>query len=175
MAVVLYLLCLFGALGSLDIIYYHLFRFRLYQSASSRGEQITHLLRLILFPLMMGWVLWVQASGWLSVGLFLLVAFDLLNGLLDAYLEPQSRKPMGGLPRGEYLLHMVLMGVAGAVLLAAAGQCSGVWNQPAEWKWQLLDAPRWAKMLGFQLAAGSLLLFAIEGFGFSRSIFKKAN
>lgn len=173
MTTVLYLLCLFGLLGSVDIIYYHLFRCRLYRSPSSRGEQVTHLLRLVFFPLMMGWVLFVEASGWMSAGLLVLMAMDLANGLLDAFLEPESRKSMGGLSRGEYLLHMVLMGIAGAALLAAFQQCSIVWGQPAAWSRHSLEAPRWAGVLGFQLAAGSLLLLGLEGFGFLRSLFSR--
>src|SRR5579859_3187776 len=139
MTIVLYLLCLFGLLGSVDIIYYHFFRYRLYRSPSSRGEQVTHLLRLVLFPLMMGWVLFVQAEGWMGLGLLVLVVLDLLNGLWDAYLEPQSRQPMGGLPRGEYLLHMILMGVVGATLLATLSECFMVWYMPATLSWHPLE------------------------------------
>src|SRR5277367_4255894 len=61
---ILYLLCLFGALGSVDIIYFHLYRYRLFKSPSSRGEQWTHLLRLAVFPAILFWVLFVRTSGW---------------------------------------------------------------------------------------------------------------
>lgn len=58
-----YLLCAFAFLGALDIGYFHIYRFRLSQRSASRGEHVTHLLRILLFMAALGWVMFVRAEG----------------------------------------------------------------------------------------------------------------
>ena len=167
---ILFLLCLFGLLGSVDIVYYHLYRCRLYQSASSRREQVTHLLRLAVFPGILFWVLFVLSGGWAAMGLLLLLLFDFANSLLDTYLEPKSREPRGGLPRGEYLLHAVLMGIHVGLLVLVFEEVFKVLDKPFGLSLGIISAPGWARVLGFQLGVGSLVLLVVESWGFLSSL-----
>lgn len=156
------LLCLFGILGSMDVVYFHLYKARLYGSRSSVREQWTHLVRLLLYTGMMSWTLFARASGPLGSGLAILVLLDLLNSLLDTYLEPESRKGMGGIPVLEHLLHACLLVLTGGILFSALRTAMALWALPNGLSFVLIEAPRWLSILGFQLGIGALFLFFLE-------------
>jgi hypothetical protein len=105
--------------GAFDVIYFHLWKFRLYQRPESVKEEITHILRGILVPAMMGILLFGRPEGvwfWLVFGLFV---FDTLNTLLDVILEPASRAPRI-VPPSELSIHFLgttLMGAAFATFI----------------------------------------------------------
>lgn len=106
-------------IGAVDVLYYHLYRFRLFERADSVKEEVTHLLRHVLFLLIVAVVMFARAEPWaihLLLGLFLA---DLLNSAADVLLERRSRASLGGLPSGEYLLHIVGSVMTGAVVATA--------------------------------------------------------
>lgn len=109
-------------LSSLDGVYLHLWRYRLQERPDSRCEHVWHSARAWLFlPFLM--VLAAQPSGWLLYTQLALVAVDLVAGLGDVLEEPKSRASLGGLSRGEYFLHVVLVMLHSSVLtLALAAQ-----------------------------------------------------
>ena len=167
-----YLLCVFALLGSLDIGYFHLYRFRLYRVPSSRGEQITHLLRTLLFLAALLWVMRVEAQGLFSVVLPLLLLADFINSMVDVLLEPRSRAPLGGLPGLEYAVHMLTMFVSGAIMTLAILDCLTNLSAPASLRYRRLDVPVAALQLGGQIAVVTLGFFLYEGVGFINSLTK---
>lgn len=122
MDILLYLLAicliLFGLLGFIDGFYLHIWRFRLYAQPESRFEHLTHTARAILFPLIAFFLfLYPNEPGYYQWGL-LLVLIDLVVLMADAWSEKDSRAFMGGLPRWEYILHLLVNGFHfGAIIL----------------------------------------------------------
>src|SRR5687767_9934232 len=105
MTVAFELLMLAALLGAVDVGYYHLYKFRLYQRPESVGEELTHLARHLLFIAMtIVMVLELEAAPTLLPALFIL---DLANSSADVLLERRSRASAGGLPSLEYLVHIL--------------------------------------------------------------------
>ena len=59
------------------------------------------------------------------IALAALYVSDVATALADVLEEPKSRGPQGGLPRGEYFMHVVLSLLVGAYLLSV-GQAAWV-------------------------------------------------
>ena len=111
-----------AAIGAVDVLYFHLYRFRLYAQPGSVAEEVTHLCRHAIFLAL----LLVLSSGGRSPErdalVFLLIGLDLLNGATDVLLERGSRAPLGGLPPLESLVHFLSsfgMGLAVAAYVLA--------------------------------------------------------
>jgi hypothetical protein len=106
-------------IAAIDVLYFHLYKFRLYAHRASQLETVTHLARALLF----GAAAFLLARGephgawfWVIAGL---AAADFGNNVADVLLEPRSRAPLGGLPPLEYAIHIV-----GAT---ASGVIAGAW------------------------------------------------
>lgn len=132
--------------GGVDVLWFHLYRHRLYASPASVLEQSTHLVRHLLFAaLSVGFVLGAPKS--LLLALF---AVDLVNSVIDLALEPRSRAALGGVSGLESALH----GVATFGLGAAAGL---VWLGDGVWSPGTLDVGR-----GLVTAGLAIVLFGLE-------------
>jgi len=115
-------LAVHAALGLLDGVYLHLWRYRLHAHPSSQREHRWHTLRAVLFPFMVATLYLAPPTGWMLWTGVAIVAVDLAILLADVIDEPDSRAPMGGLPGREYMLHVVLVTahIASVTLLFAA-------------------------------------------------------
>ncbi len=101
------LLSLAALVGGVDVLYFHVYRFRLYEQPSSNAEQVTHLVRALVFAAVVGLIAFSSGSALARQALLALAGLDLLNNIADVLLEKDSRAPLGGLPRIEYLLHIL--------------------------------------------------------------------
>lgn len=114
------LLVAYSFLALYDGVYLHLYKYRLQDHRESRFEHLTHTIRAILFSAIL-YTLFIRVDN--SMLFFIgitLVFFDVIIMITDAYLEKDSREFMGGLPRWEYILHLLVNGfhfAAIAVLL----------------------------------------------------------
>ncbi|MEQ1501599.1 MAG: hypothetical protein ABMB14_05180 [Myxococcota bacterium] len=150
------LLMVAALIGAADVLYFHLYRFRLYAQPGSVAEEVTHLVRHVLF---LGIVLVMLVDPPLArplvVGLF---AVDQLNNGIDVLLERSSRAPLGGLRSGEYLVHVA------STLLTGMAIATFWW------------APTGAALSPIQLARGwatvglGAALFATEATWFARAL-----
>ena len=140
-----------AGIGAVDVLYYHLYRFRLYAQPGSVAEEITHLCRHAIFLTL----LLLLSSGGRSpqgdVLVVALVALDLLNGAADVLIARRSREPLGGLPSMESLVHFLStfgmgLAVAAYILAPSLPPPSGVLV------WQV-----WGTL------ASGLVIFALEG------------
>jgi hypothetical protein len=126
MEIATYLLLILGVLGGADIAIYHSFAHGIRHHAGCRGELVVHSLRgptyAALFILTPNFALH-GAWSWLLVGWFVL---DLAISVVDFSLEAQSRRFLGGLPTGEYLLHILLAMLFGGLVMAV-GSNLGDW------------------------------------------------
>jgi hypothetical protein len=149
----LLILCLLAPIGAIDVLYYHLYRFRLYSRPHSVAEQATHLVRQACFVLVVVILAGGVSSNEADVVVLFLLGLDLVNSGIDVWLEPRSRAQLGGLSRGEYLLHF--LGTFGSGLATASYLAER----------SALPIPAASGAVGLQSAAlivGGSLLFAIE-------------
>jgi hypothetical protein len=91
--------------AAIDGVYFHFKRFRLWAHAESRCEHGLHTARAFAIPLMIA-ALYLPGRGWLLTAV-LVVAFDTVVAALDVAVEWKSRRPHGGLPQGEYVVHLI--------------------------------------------------------------------
>lgn len=110
------ILGLLAPIGAIDVLYYHWYRFRLYEQPSSVAEELTHLARGGAFLALVVVLSRGVADPATDAVVLGLLAFDFLNSALDVALEPRSRAPLGGLPGGEYFLHFLGLFGAGFVV-----------------------------------------------------------
>jgi hypothetical protein len=94
-------------LGAIDVLYFHLYRFRLYRQPGSVAEELTHLVRGAIFVAVLAVMLFSDGSPGAMMWLVALAGLDLANSAVDVLLERGSREPLGGLPSLEYLLHVM--------------------------------------------------------------------
>lgn len=101
---------LFVILGLYDGFYLHIWKYQLYNHKESRFEHLAHTIRSILFPLLV-YFLFLNNNSlfYFFIGLSIII-LDLIVLAVDAYSEKESRTFMGGLPRGEYILHLFTNG-----------------------------------------------------------------
>ncbi len=103
------LLTLFALVAMFDGFYLHLIRYKLYRHAESKTEHLMHSLRALLFPLILTFLYLSASDTSFYIGLAL-VLLDIVVLGFDAYMEKDSRTFMGGLPRWEYILHLMVNG-----------------------------------------------------------------
>ena len=108
MTVATYLLLILGVCGAIDILLYHSVSHGIRTHPDSRQELIVHSLRgptyATLFVLVPNFALH-GAFFWLLMALF---AVDIVISIWDFMIERDSRAFLGGLPSGEYVLHMII-------------------------------------------------------------------
>jgi hypothetical protein len=115
-----WLLLVLGVLGATDIWLFHTRAYHLHDHGPARAELVTHALRGPTYALLFSMVPNATFAGAWLWALLALIAFDLAISIADFWLEPASRRALGGLPRGEYLLHVLLAMVFGALVTAVA-------------------------------------------------------
>ncbi len=103
-------------LGSVDGVYFHLWKYRLFKWKESRPEHMLHTARAFLF-IPIAWLLFGKNyGGWL---LWIGVAFasaDAIVELIDILIERRSRASLGGLSTAEYAIHVNATGLRFASL-----------------------------------------------------------
>ena len=162
MAETLEVLLFASMIGVFDVGYFHLYKFRLYEQPGSVLEELTHLVRHLLF---IGAVLTLTLGrdvAVIRITLGVIVVFDLANTVLDVLLEGESRAPLGGMPRVEYLVHLLSSLALGAAF--ATFYFKGTESLP-------LDGNLLVR--GHGTAALGGLLFAIEAGLFARALARR--
>ena len=122
-----YILFVLGCLGATDILLYHSVAHGIRSHQDSRLELWIHSLRgpiyAALFLLIPNFTLH-GGFFWLLIGIFI---FDVCVSLGDFIIERGSREFFGGLPTGEYVLHIILAMLFGA-LVANVFFSAGHWS-----------------------------------------------
>src|SRR5690554_5044976 len=104
------LLIAYSLLALFDGVFLHLYKYRLYEHKESKFEHLTHTVRAILFTgILVSLFINIENNSLFLFGSILLVA-DIITLIVDAYAEKDSRQFMGGLPRGEYIIHLLVNG-----------------------------------------------------------------
>lgn len=129
------LLALMGFLGAADILCFHVLAHSLRTHPPARFELVTHFLRGPTYAALFALVPNFAFHGAWFGALLALLAFDLAISIADFWCEPDSRRALGGLPRGEYLLHVVLAMLFGALVLAIWNTGAADWEERTELVW----------------------------------------
>lgn len=147
----------FTLVAAVDGLYYHLWRYRLYERPESRREHWLHTGNALCFPLLSFLLLSVDPRGALralALALFLLtLAFE----SLDVLCERASRASLGGLTPREYLLHFLMAGLRGASLVPLLALPGWALSETA-----LGPRPPWAFCLGLGIAVPGLAVAALH-------------
>ncbi|HYM61300.1 MAG TPA: hypothetical protein VEZ11_10440 [Thermoanaerobaculia bacterium] len=164
MQVALWLLLAAGPIGAIDVVYFHIWKFRLYSRPQSRWEEICHLVRGAVVPAIFAALLLGRPEGaafWIVAAIF---ALDTANSLIDTMIEPASRAPIG-VPPAELAVHFIgatLMGAAWATFLIAGWP--GRNATTAIVRWAAGTLPAWLPPLAWGgLAIGVLLVIFEAG------------
>ncbi|WP_437909485.1 hypothetical protein WME95_17330 [Sorangium sp. So ce327] len=127
------LLAVYAAVGAIDGIYYHLWKYRLFAQEASRREHHLHTIHAALFAIVVGTLYLAPSAGlllWAGLGA---VAASFVVAILDVLEERRSREDLGGLTPREYALHAGLIALyAASVALVLAARPASAWS---------LDAP----------------------------------
>jgi hypothetical protein len=146
-SVTLMILAALAPIGAIDVVYYHWYRFRLFERAPL--EELTHLVRKTVFLVVVALLSTGVSAPAVDTAILVLLAVDFMNSAADVLLEPRSREALGGLPAGEYFLHYLGTfgtGVASAAYLFERRSLP------------LPAAPTWQSVV---LIAGAAVTFAI--------------
>src|SRR5262249_18846744 len=108
------LLFLLGCLGATDIVLFHSVSHGIRKHADSKAELWIHSLRGPLYAtLFLALPNMSLTGGWVSA-LYVLLVMDVVITVVDFAVEGASREKLGGLPPGEYVLHMLIGTTFGA-------------------------------------------------------------
>jgi hypothetical protein len=139
------------AVGGVDVLYFHVLRFKLYSRKQSQIETVTHLVQGFSFlGVLFACVGAPDPARWHQTIQALFVVHFAAT-FADACVERQSRLDFGGIPTPEYVLH-----VGGAVLTGIAFG-SQVGSVPAS----ATQGPAWLA-LGWIAALGGATMSAVE-------------
>lgn len=111
-----WLLLAMAVLGGADILLFHSISHSLRQHPPARVELVPHALRGPTYLLLFLGVPNLRLDGaWFGV-LLTVLALDLALSIWDFAVEHRSRRVLGGLTGGEYVLHVILAILFGALL-----------------------------------------------------------
>ena len=113
-----YLLLLIAHLGAFDVLYFHVYKCRLHLRPECQREVFWHVCRHLIYAVQFVWVANFRFYGWALIFLGALYTADVIVAWADVWEENASRKAQGGLPRGEYFMHVVLSVLVGLYLMA---------------------------------------------------------
>ena len=172
MIVAFYVLSLAGAFGAFDVFYYHIYRARLWTRPQSVYENMTHAIRALLFAVFFILIVHVEVRGswWLLYPA--ICAVEMTNSFIDCALEKSSRLDLGGLDAGEYLLHVLLSIMMGAIVTAMLMSTYPSYAEPSYIGLRTLDVPPIMIYGSYLGAVMAIAFFFFEGSGVLRMLVK---
>lgn len=113
---------LFMIVGSVDLFYYHIWKYKLHTRPESRNEHKLHMVfAFLLVPI--AFLLYYQELGGYALWAAVFFAAAALGAeMLDVFTEGDSRASLGGLTTGEYSIHVAatILKVASFAFMFAA-------------------------------------------------------
>ena len=153
-----YILLIAGHLGFFDVVYFHTYRCQLHKRPECQREVFWHTVRHLIYALQFLIVANLRFHGAALLALALLYALDVFIAWSDVWEETASRAAQGGLPRGEYFMHVVLSLLIGGYLLCVAQTVWPDWSLPTA---IVIDPPDVPVLL-----RGLMTFMGISAFGF---------
>src|SRR5262245_18330314 len=157
-----------GNLGFFDVVLFHVYRCRLAERPECHREVSWHTARHLVYALQFLWVANLRFHGMALLALAVLYVADVIVAWSDVWEETASRKPQGGLPRGEYFTHIVLSVLVGCYLMSVA---RAVWPDrllPAALVVDPPSVPFLLRALMTVMGATALVVFVVDLAGWVR-------
>lgn len=127
----LWLLALFGILGTFDTLYYHEYKGQLpARLPAMRPELKLHAFRDFIYAVIFGTLPWFAWHGFLVIALSLLLLAEIVITISDFIVEDRVRKAIGGMFPGERATHALLGIVFGTMLAHLVPVLIGWWGEP---------------------------------------------
>ncbi|MEW6131330.1 MAG: hypothetical protein AB1757_30150 [Acidobacteriota bacterium] len=117
MSTAFYLLLIIGHLGVFDVLYFHIYRCQLDRRPECHREVFWHTIRHAIYASQFIIIANLRFHGAALILLAIIYATDVFIAWADVWEETQSRRAQGGLPRGEYFMHIVLSLLVGCYLM----------------------------------------------------------
>jgi hypothetical protein len=158
MTTAFYILLAAGNLGFFDVMYFHTYRCKLHARPECQREVFWHTVRHFIYASQFIIVANLRFHGGALLALAALYALDVFVAWSDVWEETTSRAAQGGLPRGEYFMHVVLSLLIGGYLLCVA---QAVWPDRLLPAAVVIDPPAVPALL-----RGGMTLMGIAAYGF---------
>jgi hypothetical protein len=156
------LLLALGVLGGVDILLYHSISHGIRTHAESRWELMTHAMRGPTYGILFLVAPNFEMRGAWALLLIAVLVLDVGISVADFWLERRSRAELGGLPSGEYVLHMMMAMVFGAFVMAAAPALAGWLAESTELVASSELAAEWVRAVLAVFAVGVLWSGALD-------------
>ena len=156
-------LILFTFVATIDGIYFHLYKYRLFARKESIKEHHLHTLNAFLFPITVVLLFVINSAGFLLWILVLLTAVTLIVEFLDVFEENASRKSLGGLTSLEYSMHFAMSGIrATYTTLILAQKPYWAWSLWSSWFIVNGHEPLYLKVIGLSVAFLGVPVFILH-------------
>jgi hypothetical protein len=156
-----YLLFVIGVMGAFDIAFFHSVSHGIRSHPDSVSELITHSLRGPTYAALFILIPNFQLHGIFAWGLVALFVFDVGISVWDFWVEQASRRFFGGLPSGEYVLHILLAMVFGAFVTSSVHPIAGWMKEPAGFVYAPANVP-WVLRLVLAIMGLLVLISGIQ-------------
>jgi len=158
----LLIMSIVAPIAAIDVLYFHLYKFRLHARRESQLETVTHLLRGVLFGAGAFLLTRYEPRGAWFWFVTAVIVLDFANNIADVLLEPRSRASLGGLPPLEYVIHIVgatASGVIGALWISHGHPLAALPTELA----RPGELPAWLELNGHALVLGAVVMTVGEG------------
>jgi len=147
-----YLLLLLGCLGAADILIYHSVAHGIRSHPDSALELVTHSLRGPTYAALFVLIPNFRLQGLMLWALLVLFVVDVGISIWDFSLERHSRRFLGGLPSGEYVLHMLIAMIFGGVVTSVLFKAGPALHAPTLLVYAPATVPFLIRLLLFTMA-----------------------
>lgn len=104
-------LLLFTIVATVDGIYFHLYKYRLFARKESIKEHYLHTINSFLFPITVFLLFVINSAGFMLWFVLFLTIATLIIEFIDVFEEKSSRENLGGLTSLEYSMHFAMSGI----------------------------------------------------------------
>jgi hypothetical protein len=155
------LLLLVGLLGAFDVLYFHHYKARVPYDPAKRREAWAHVAKAPVYAALFLVVPNLALSGAALALLAGLVALDVAIAAWDVTTEGDARRSSGGLPAGEYALHLLITLLVGALFVELARDGAARLDAPSAISLRD-DVPLALRFALAALAVGCVLVGGLE-------------
>jgi hypothetical protein len=157
------LLVLFTFVATVDGLYFHLYKYRLFKRKESIVEHHLHTLNSFLFPFTVFFLFVINCAGYLLWICVFLSAITLLIEFLDVFEEKSSRKRLGGLTSLEYSMHFSMSAIrASYTTLILSWKPFSAWSLKSPLVLQALQESLLLKTIGICVAILGIPVFILH-------------
>ncbi len=156
-------LVLFTVVASIDGMYFHLYKYRLFEKKDSIREHNLHTLNAFFFPFTVLLLFVLNASGFLLWISIILTLITLILEFMDVFEEKKSRKHLGGLTSLEYSMHFGMSGIRSAyTVLVLAQKPFLAWSLWSPWIIRDVHYPFSLRIIGMSVAILGVPVFLLH-------------